>query len=124
MMLMHAVSNQGEFDCRSKDEIETIIRQSTQIPYDDIWLSGEYEYPCLTITLNGADACLHYFLNGDGDFWQSVGTCERVVSFVSGNGAPDFTPENAVITLDQAIQCMRLFFDTLQRPDCIAWRSM
>lgn len=121
---MHVVSNQGEFDCHSKEEIEKIIRQSAQIPYDDIWLSGEDEYPCMTITLNGSDACLHYFLNDDGDFWQSVGTCERVVSFVSGQGEPDFTPENAVITLDQAIQCMRSFYDTLQRPTCITWRSM
>lgn len=121
---MHVVSNQGEFDCHSKEEIEIIIRQSSQIPYDDIWLSGKNEYPCMTITLNGSDACLHYFLNDDGDFWQSVGTCDKVVSFVSGHGEPDFTPENAVITLDQAIRCMRLFYDTLQMPDCITWRSM
>lgn len=98
---MHVVNNQGEFDCHSKEEIEKIIRQSAQIPYDDIWLSGGNEYPCMTITLNGSDACLHYFLNDDEDFWQSVGH-----------------------TLDQVIQCMRLFYDTLQRPDCIAWRNM
>lgn len=122
---MNVANNKGDFECKTKQELETMIRESAKNPYDDIWISDRAGgYPCLTILVHGNDACVHYFLNENGDMWQSVGRAEDDTVFASGGGEPDFAPREATISLDKAIECMNIFFDTHQRPDCIEWRKL
>lgn len=122
---MNIANNKGDFECKTKQELEAVIRESALNPYDDIWISERAgEYPCLTILVNGDYACVHYFLNDKGDMWQSVGNAEDDTVFASGGGEPDFSPFEATISLEKAIECMNIFFDTHQRPACIEWREL
>lgn len=121
---MNIASNSGDHEFQTKEEAADFIRKSASNSYDDIWIYGEEEYPCLAMLVNGDLACVHYFLNDQGDMWQSVGTCEEEVAFGVYNEAPGNMPGECVISLDEAIACMNQFFDTLQRPDCIEWREL
>lgn len=122
---MYLENNKGNFECQTKHELEDIIRKSALNPYDDIWVSEVAgEYPCLTILVNGNYACVHYYSNEYGDMWQSIGDSKDDMTFVVGNGQPDFSPCEATISLDKAIECMNAFFDTHQRPCCIQWREL
>ena len=121
---MNIACNNGDFELYSKQDIEKLLRKSSLNPYDDIWISGEKDYPCLAILINGAYACVHYFLNEDGDMWQSIGDCEQDILFSTNGEEPAAMPGDCVISLEKAIQCAVSFFYTVQRPACIAWREL
>lgn len=80
---MNIANCNGDFECRSWNELKDFIRKSSLNPFDDIWISGEMDYPCLAILINGNYACVNYFLNGEGDMWQSIGYGNKNVAFVS-----------------------------------------
>lgn len=121
---MNVANNKGDFECETKQELEELIRKSALNPYDDIWINEEEEeYPCLTILVNGQHACVHYF-EDEGEMWQSVGDCKQDILFSANNEKPEPMPGDCVISLDKAIECMKIFFDSCQRPDCIEWREM
>ena len=121
---MNVANANGDQKCATKRELEILIRNSALDPYDDIWISEiEAGYPCLAILLNGNFTCIHFF-DENGDVWQSVGDCEKEVSFKVTDEAPSTMPGNCVISLDTAIKCMEEFFDTLKRPNCIEWREL
>lgn len=121
---MHIATNSGDFALSSKQELEQLIRKIASNSCDEIWINGAEEYPALTILVSGDNACVHYFLNDTGDLWQSVGECADDTVFQIGNGNPDFAPEGATIPLEKAMECMRIFFDSLQKPNCILWREL
>lgn len=120
---MNVANNDGNFECHTKNELETIIRNSVSNPYDDIWIYDKEEYPCLAILINGNYACVHYFLNDEGDMWQTIGKSDKNVIFMSG-GEKSEMPANTVISLEEAIECMKQFYDTLARPNCVEWRAL
>lgn len=114
----------GDFDCHSWSELEDVILKNLSLNlYDDIWLNGEEDYPCLAILMNGNHACLHYFPDDGGNMWQSVGNDNEAVVFFS-NGEKICMPADSVISLDKAMECARQFFETLNKPDCIEWREL
>lgn len=122
---MNVANSKGNCEYRTKQELEDLIRKSALNPYDDIWINEtDVEYPCLAILVNGNYACVHYFFNDCGDMWQSIGTYEQDITFKVNGEAPQLMPGNCVISLDKAIECVKLFFDTHQRPDCIEWREL
>ena len=121
---MKIASNSGDHEFQTREETADFIRKSALNPYDDIWICGTEDYPCLAILVNGDLACVHYFLNDQGDMWQSVGNREEDVLFRVIGEAPGSMPGDCVISLDEAIACVNQFFDTLQRPDCIKWREL
>lgn len=84
-MSMNIANCNGDFQCESWNELKDFIVKSARNPYDDIWLNGDNEYPCLAILINGTYACVHYFLNDEGDMWQSIGYgTEDIVFFCNG----------------------------------------
>ena len=113
----------GEFDCHSWQELEQLIKKSSLNPPDDLWISENTEYPCLSILINGNYACVHYFLDDEGDMWQSVGDGDKDVTFVINGGKSDL-PADSVIPLEKAIECARQFYDTLDKPTCLEWREL
>lgn len=122
---MNVANNKGDFECLTKNDIEDMIRLSALNPYDDIWISRTANsYPCLAILVNGNFACVHYFLNDSGAIWQSVGNYHNEITFAVNGEEPSLMPGECVISLDRAIECMNLFFDTCNRPDCIEWREL
>ena len=120
---MNIANCNGDFECCTWEEIEHLIRESSTNPYDDIWINGEEDYPCLAILINGNWACVHYFFNDEGDMWQSVGYGDKDVTFVS-NGDESDMPANSVISLEKAIECARQFYETHTQPSCIEWREL
>lgn len=120
---MNIANCNGDFECQSGDELENLIKKSSLNPFDDIWLNGSADYPCLSILINGSYACVHYFLNDEGDVWQSIGHDDKDVTFVS-NGDRSDLPADCIISLDRAVECARQFYDTLDRPTCIEWREL
>ena len=118
------VSNcNGDFELHSWKDLEKQIRKSSTYPFDDIWISGETEYPCLSILINDQYTCVHYFLNNQGDMWQSIGYGSEDISFES-NGEKSDMPADAIISLDLAIECAKQFFETHEKPICIEWRDL
>lgn len=120
---MKVAKNDGEYICRTVTELLMTIRNSSQMPYDDIWISREAEYPCLAILLNGNLACVHYFLNENGDMWQSAGVYNQDTEFVAG-GVKTEIPANAVIGIEEALACAEQFWFSVERPTCVEWREL
>lgn len=120
---MNIANCDGDFTCQAWEEIENLIIESSQHPFADIWLSGKTEYPCLAILVNGEYACVHYFLNDQGEMWQAVGDGEKDVVFLSG-GERSEMPADAVVSLERALECTKQFYETEERPDCIEWREL
>ncbi len=120
---MRITNNKGDFECHSWGELENLIKESALNPFDDIWISGDREYPCLAVLVNADFACVHYFLNEDGDVWQSVGYGDKDVTFVCGGQESDI-PADCVISIDKAIECAKEFYQSPERPRCIAWREL
>lgn len=120
---MNIAKCNGDFKCHSWHELENLIRNSALNPFDDIWLNGDTDYPCLAILINGNYACVHYFLNDEGNMWQSVGYGDKDVAFVS-NGDQSDMPADSVISLEKAMECVKQFYDTSDKPNCIEWREL
>lgn len=122
-MILNIASSNGEHTLSSWPETEAFLRECAANRPDDIWLSGDTDYPCLAMMLSGCYACVHYFLNDNGDMWQSVGQEEQDFTFLV-NGEQTEMPGDTVISLEQAIACARQFFDSPERPDCIEWQEL
>lgn len=110
----------GDTVFRSKSAVEKIVMNSSN---DDIWISTGKKYPCLAILINGKYACIHYFEDENGTAFQSVGDVNKEITFIAG-GTKWTAPPEAVVTLDEAIMCAEIFFDTLSRPECIEWTEI
>lgn len=113
----------GDFELHSWEDLEKQIKESSTYPFDDIWISGETEYPCLSILINELYTCVHYFHNNQGDMWQSIGYDNKDIAFES-NGEKLNMPADAVISLNLALKCAKQFFETYKKPTCIKWRSL
>lgn len=113
----------GDFEIYNWETLKKIIEESSTYPYDDIWIYDETEYPCLAILINSGFACVHYFLNDNGDMWQSVGYGNEAIKFEI-NGEKTDMPADAVVSLDVAIECAKQFYETHTRPICIEWREL
>ncbi|MGL5436964.1 MAG: Imm1 family immunity protein [Lachnospiraceae bacterium] len=121
--LLYVAKNDGDFVCQTEAELVAMIMSSLQNPYDDIWISGEACYPCLAILLNGNLSCVHYFLNDSGDMWQSAGDYGNDTVFIAGGKRTEMSAD-AVIGIEKAIECVRQFWLSCDRPTCIEWREL
>lgn len=120
---MNLATNDGDFRYETKEEIAEHIRKSASLGMDDIWISGEEEYPCMAVLVNKEFACINYFENGNGDMWITYSENEREVIFLAG-GEEWTAPADTVISLESALLCMEEFFDTLKRPQCVKWQEL
>lgn len=120
---MKIANNNGDFEISAKEEIETFVRESAENPFDELWVWREEEYPCLGILINGQYAVVDYFQEEDGDMWQSSGCLEENVEFRCGGDVSEM-PGSEVIPLEKAIACIKEFFDSPARPECIEWNEL
>lgn len=120
--IMNLGSKEGNFKYETKEEIAGHIMRSSALPLDDIWISGEDEYPCLAILINGDYACVHYF-EEEGITWQSHGNFSEEVIFWAG-GEEWKAPADTIVSIESAISCMEDFFDSMKKPKCIEWRKI
>ena len=102
--------------------VENLILQSAKNPFDDLWISRK-EYPCLAISINGRNACIHYFLNDEGAMWQAVGNSEEDTEFIC-HGEISVLPGDAVVSIEIALLCAKEFFESDKKPGCVEWREL
>ncbi|MDE5557034.1 MAG: hypothetical protein K2J32_04980 [Ruminococcus sp.] len=102
----------GKTIFRSKDDFKKIILN--MYDYIRIYSESETKYPQLNICVNGNYAFILYS-TGEKTF-RSVGDVNKKIIFNRINEEPE-----ASVTLDDAIMCTEIFFDTLSRPECIEW---
>ncbi len=121
-MELNISTHNGNIKCDSFEAIENLILQSTKSLPDDIWISRK-EYPCLAISINGTNACIHYFLNDEGDMWQAIGNGEEDTEFMT-NGEISVLPGEAVVSIEMALLCAKNFFESNEKPCCVQWREL
>lgn len=119
---MNLGSNEGDFQYETKEGIIEHIKRSSALPLDDISISGENEFPCLSILINGNYACVHFF-EKEGVMWQSFSNFTRKIIFMAG-GVEWEAPADTVISIESAILCAIEFFDTMKKPICIEWQEL
>lgn len=120
---MKLAANEGDFQYNTKEEIAKHICKSASLGMDDIWISGEEEYPCMAILINKEFACVNYFENENGDMCITFSENKKEVTFTAG-GEEWEAPADTVISLEAAILCMEEFFDTMKRPECVKWQNL
>lgn len=113
---MQISTENAAFSTSDPDLIESTVRSSREI-----WISGESKYPCLTILTSGEKACVNYFGRQESDMWLSQSESTQSEVFIAG-GEQWQSPADAVIGIDEALQCVREFCVTLTRPACIKWQ--
>lgn len=113
---MQISTENAAFSTSDPDLIENTVRSSREI-----WISGESKYPCLTILTSGEKACVNYFGRQESDMWLSQSESTQSEVFIAG-GEQWQSPADAVISIDEALQCVREFCGTLTRPACIKWQ--
>lgn len=113
---MQISTENAAFSTSDPDLIESTVRSSREI-----WISGESKYPCLTILTSGEKACVNYFGRQESDMWLSQSESTQSEVFIAG-GEQWQSPADAVISIDEALQCVREFCLTLTRPACIKWQ--
>ncbi len=113
---MQISTENAAFSTSDPDLTESTVRSSREI-----WISGESKYPCLTILTSGEKACVNYFGRQESDMWLSQSESTQSEVFIAG-GEQWQSPADAVISIDEALQCVREFCGTLTRPACIKWQ--
>lgn len=100
----------GTFETDDPARIENALRTCPEV-----WVSGEDDYPCLSILINGNLACVNFFGSVESDLWLSKSNSTRSVRFCPGGEDWD-SPADAVISLGTALECVNEFCRTLTRP--------
>lgn len=113
---MQISTENAAFSTSDPDLIESTVRSSREI-----WISGREKYPCLALLTCGGNACVNYFGVDEGDMWMSRSESTQSAIFLAG-GEQWQSPADAVISIDEALQCVREFCGTLTRPACIKWQ--
>lgn len=91
---------------------------------DDIWVSGDEEYPCLAVCTNAPYAAVHFIQSDGGEVWLSYNeNNQREVDFLVDDVKWCPTAD-AVVSLDDAIACVKEFLTTYKKPSCIQWQEL
>lgn len=116
-------TNKGDFTFRFVDDVIQFVRTKAQ-EKDELWISGEQPYPCISVCTNGAYAVVNFYQNDTGDMWLSYNEKnQEEVSFVAGG--EDWEPDvDAIITLDNMFLCIKEFLENYERPTCIQWQEL
>lgn len=116
-------TRKGTFEFRSVNDAVEFVQTAAK-KKDTLWVSGEEKYPCLAICTNAPYAAVHFFQSDTGDVWLSYNeNNQKEVAFLA-EGAEWRPTADAVVSLDDAIFCIREFFRTRERSVCIQWQEL
>jgi len=116
-------TDKGDFSFPSADDALKFVQTEAQ-KNGEIWISGTQEYPSMAVCINGEYAAVNYFQNDMGDMWLSYNeeNQEKVIFIAGGD---EWEPDvNAVISLKNALLCVKEFCVTYKRPSCIHWQEL
>ena len=127
---MTVVDIYGEHDVQDVETLVNLLRQQT--PRGNafsIYVSDE-EFPMLSIVTKGQFARLDFFGDADVIAWASVSDKvdakpSSMMRFaLSSMPADDIAVSmDSVVSLTQAVDAAKEFFETKERPECIGWRE-
>lgn len=89
---------------------------------DDIWITGNSDYPCLALLVNNNDTVLHYFGDERDTGSISVGDSSRYGQTVTF-GDIELDGQYAV-SRETAAECAKLFIQNGSRPRNIQWAEL
>ena len=131
--------------CNTFEEAEKLIRECALKPLANLYFGYEDsecpkldKSPELSVDINGELAALSYWYTeadeddayecddyeeeGEPCLWFSIGNHKDKVRFLNGRGMnTSFKDGENVVTLEQAIECVRQFYKSNELPDCIEW---
>ena len=125
-----------KIQCYTFEEAEQLLNECALKPLALLYFNWDYEnYPELSVSVNGRLATLCYFDNEEqaryGRFgaelsmWITKGCHNGKVSFLSGDGSKtSLTDGEDVVSLEDAIECVKRFFDDGELPECIEWERL
>ena len=115
---------QGTFEFRSVDDAMKFVQTAAK-KKDTIWVTtGDEFYPCLAVCTNEPYAAVNFFQNDMGDMWLSYNeNNQKEVAFLA-DGVEWCPSANAVVSLNDAILCIREFLSTYEKPSCIQWQEL
>lgn len=118
---MNVVTNNGDFIIDTIDEIIQLILRTSKQSCDEIWVSRT-DYPCIAVLINGNYANIHFFLNSEGDIWQTVGNNNDMQFIISGE--TQVLPGEYIISLEKAIEVVKEFCISMVKPKCVEWEEL
>ena len=131
--------------CNTFEEAEKLMRECALKPLASLYFGYEdsecpefEEAPILSVDINGESATLsYYYVEADEDdayecddyeeegepcLWFSIGNHKDNVRFLNGKGMKTtYKDGEYVVTLEQAIECVKQFYKSNELPDCIEW---
>lgn len=119
--------------CHTFEDAEKLLKECALKPLANVSFNWDYEeFPSLDVDVNGGLAKLCYVDNQEHvcygrfgaelSFWISLGSHEGKVSFLCGEGnRTKETDGRNVVTLEQAIECVKRFYEDGELPECIEW---
>lgn len=113
---MLVCTEKGSFSAESCTQIIGIVKYSRES-----WISGKEKYSCLVVLINGENACVDYFGTDERDCWLSKSEGTQRVVFTAG-GEEWEAPADAVVSVKAALECVKLFCETPERPNNIKWQ--
>ena len=115
--------NTVDMNVGTAEEAVMLIQHHAANGMEEIWISADDAlYPALAVQVNGKHACVHYFSENDGEMYMSIGDGKEEVTFIAG-GIEWNAPADAVITIDEAAECVRRFCKDYKLPGNILWQD-
>ncbi len=113
----------GDYTFQSADDVIKFVQTAAK-EKDSIWVSGDAKYPCLSVCTNEPYAAINFFEGETGDMWLSYNeNNKKEVTFLA-EGEEWCPSADAVISMKDALLCIREFLNTYERPSCIQWQEL
>lgn len=114
---------QGTFEFQCVDDAIEFVQTASKTK-DTLWITGDEEYPCLAVCTNEPYAAVNFIQADMGDIWLSYNeNNQKEVAFLA-DGVEWCPTADAVISLNDAILCIREFLGTYEKPSCIQWQEL
>ena len=117
----------GEVECESVDELESILNMRYGIGVNEFQISGNEDYPYLSVLVNDCYAFIAFFPKEEDFILQSIGTDTKLNPDEMSTfyiGTPTETTEvwnEFVVQFSKAKEVAIEFFTSLSLPACIEW---
>lgn len=122
--------------CYEFEDAEKLLKECALKPLAALSFNWDYEkFPVLDVDINGGLAKLCYVDNeemvrygrygAELSMWISKGGHNGKVKFLNGEGTNTaLTDGETVVTFEQALECVKQFFDDGELPKCIEWHRI
>ena len=119
----------GTFECKNLSDLLIVLKHRSSSNSNDFELSTECEYPSLTILIKDDYACVHFFSdeNDSGHCACSSEKCTTENYVVFNIGSEKDLSEismDIVISVEQAYEAAKCFFEKHEMSEKIKWTSL